>query len=88
MLAVMDKSIYEEHLLQPLQTNIKQFEIAITFLTGYDGIFIVRISNNKVYLIKSIPDKDGYIQITIQSGAYEIESLNNEIKRINVEEEH
>ena len=31
MLVVMDKSIHEEHLSQPLQTNIKQFKIAVTF---------------------------------------------------------
>ena len=39
MLIIMDKSIHEEHLFQPLQTNNKQFKIAITFLTGYNGIF-------------------------------------------------
>ena len=27
--------------------------------------------------MKSISDEDGYIQITIPSGVYEIESLNN-----------
>ena len=31
MLIVMDKSTHEEHLSQPLQTNIKQFKIAVTF---------------------------------------------------------
>ena len=31
MLMVMDKSSHEEHLSQPLQTNIKQFLIAVTF---------------------------------------------------------
>ena len=44
--------------------------------------------NNNIYFIKSITDKDGYIQITIPLGAYEIESLNREIKRINIEKEH
>ena len=34
MLIVMDKSIHEEHLYQPLQTNTKQFEISVTFPTG------------------------------------------------------
>ena len=34
MLIVMDKSTHEEHLTQPLQTNNKQFKIAVTFLTG------------------------------------------------------
>ena len=34
MLIVMDKSIHEEHLSQPLQTNNKHFRRAVTFLTG------------------------------------------------------
>ena len=32
MIVVMDKSTHEEHLFQPLQTNNKQFKIAVTFL--------------------------------------------------------
>ena len=88
ILIVMDKSTHEEHLSQPLQTNNKQFKIAVTFLTGYNGIFNVTSENNKFYFIKSITDKEGYIQITIPPGAYEIESLNKEIKRIIIDEEH
>ena len=38
--------------------------------------------------MKSITDEDGYIQITISPGAYEIESLNKEFKRIILDEEH
>ena len=34
MLIVMDESTYEFILNEPLQTNNKQFKIAITFLTG------------------------------------------------------
>ena len=88
MLIVMDKSTHEEHLSQPLQTNNKQFKIAVTFLTGYNGIFNVTDKNNKFYFMKSISDEDGYIQISIPPGAYEIESLNNEIKRIIIDEGH
>ena len=88
LLIVLDKSTPQEHLSQPLQTNNKQFKIAITFLTGYNGIFNVTNENNKFYFIKSITDKDGNIIITIPPGAYEIESLNNEIKRIIIDEEH
>ena len=88
MLIIMDKSTHEEHLSQPLQTNNKQFKIAVTFLTGYNGIFNVTNKNNKFYFIKSITDEDGYIQISIPQGAYEIESLNNEIKRMIIEEEY
>ena len=40
-IVVMDKSTREDHLSQLLQTNIKQFKIAITFLTGYNGTFNV-----------------------------------------------
>ena len=44
--------------------------------------------NNKFYFIKSSTDTDGNMIITIPPGAYEIESLNNEIKRIIINEEH
>ena len=87
MLIVMDKSTHEEHLSQPLQTNTKQFKIAVTFLTGYNGIFKVTTDNNKIYFLKSITDDD-HIQITIPPGAYEIESSNKEIKRIIIDQEH
>ena len=43
----MDKSTHEEHLSQPLQANNKQFKVAVTFLTGYKGIFNVMGSNIK-----------------------------------------
>ena len=88
MLIVMEKSTNEEHLSQPLQTNNKQFEIAVTFLTGYNGIFIVTNSNIKFCFLKSITDEDGFIQITIAPCAYEIESLNDIIKRIIIDEDH
>ena len=88
LLIVMDKSTHEEHLSQPLQTNNKQFKIAVTFLIGYNGSFNVTSKNIKLYFLKSITDENGYIQITISPVAYEIESLNNEIKRIIIDEDH
>ena len=88
MLISMDKSTHEEDLSQPLQTNNKQFKIAVTFLTGYNGIFNVTLSDNKLYFKKTISDDDGFIKITILTGAYEIESLNDEIKRIIIDETH
>ena len=88
MLIVMDKSTHEEHLSKPIQTNNKQFKVAVTFLTGYNGIFNVTNESNKFYFKKTISDDDGFIKITIPPGAYEIESLNNEIKRIIIDEEH
>ena len=88
MLIVMDESTHEEHLSQPLQTNIMQFKIAVTFLAAYNGIFNVTSKNNKFYFLKSITDKDGHRQITIPPGAYKIESLDREIKRIIIDEGH
>ena len=88
MLIVKDKSTLEEHLSQALQTNNKQFKIAFTFLTGYNGIFNVTNVNDKFYFIKSITDKDGYIQISLPPGAYEIESSDSEIKRKIIDEGH
>ena len=67
-LVVVDKSTHEEHLSQPLQTNNNQFKTAVTFLTGYNGLFNVTDKNNKFYFAKSISDDDGFIQITIPKG--------------------
>ena len=88
MLIVMYKSTHEEHLFQPLQTNNKQFKIAVTFLSAYNGIFNLTKENNKFYFTKSITDDDHYIMITIPPGAYEIESLNDEIKRLMINYEY
>ena len=88
MLNGMDKGTREEHLFQPLQKNNKQFKIGITFLSGYNGTFNVTNTNNKFYFKKTITDEDGFVQITIPPGAYEIESLNDEIKRIIIAEEN
>ena len=86
MLIVRDKSTHEEHFDEALQTANKQFETAITFLTGYNGIFNTSDKNNKFYFGKSISDEEGFIQITIPQGAYEFKSLNKEIKRIIIDE--
>ena len=82
----MDKSIHEEHFSQPLQMKNKQFKIAVTFLSACKGIFNVTNSNKKFCFLKSIAD-DAHIQITIRPGFYEIEALNNEIKRNIIDEE-
>ena len=86
ILIVMDKSTQEEHLSQPLQTNHEQFKIAVIFLTAYNGIFNVTSKNNKFCFSKSIIDDNHFNNITIPEGAYEIERLNKEIKRIIIEE--
>ena len=67
ILIVMSKSTHEEHLPQLLQTNNKQFRIAITFLTGYNGDFNVTNLKNKIYFKKSFNDGD-FIQIGISPG--------------------
>ena len=61
MLIVMHKSIHKEHLSQPLKTNNKQFDIVVTFPTGYNGIFNVIYLYNKFSFAKSISDEDGFI---------------------------
>ena len=88
LLIIMDESTHEGHLSQPLQTNNKHFKIAVTFLSAYNGIFNATKINNKFYFTKSITDDEHYIVITILPGAYEIESLNDEIKRIIIDDEH
>ena len=82
----MDQSTHEEHLLQPLQTNNRQFKLGVTFLTGYNGIFNVTNSNIEFYFKKPLAGEN-FIQIRILNGSYEIESLNNEIKRNIIDEE-
>ena len=86
-LIVMDISTHEEHLSQSLQTNNKQFKKAVTFLTGYNGIFNVTNENKKFYFTTSISDIEPSF-IFIQPGAYELESLDDEIKRICIFDGH
>ena len=81
MLIVMDKSIHELTLDEQLQTNNKQFKIAITFLTGYNGIFNITDANNKFYYVT--PEKM-IVDIVIPNGAYELEAIDLEIKRLMV----
>ena len=88
MLIELDKSTHEEHLSQPLRTNNKQFKIAVTFLIGFNGIFNVTNSNNKLYFKKTNTDEEEFIQITIPPSAYKIESLGNEIRRIIIDKGH
>ena len=87
LLIILDDSIHEEHLSQPLQTNKKQFKIAVTFLSAYNGTFNVTNKSKNFYFKKTLIGED-FIQIRIPIGAYEIESLNDEIKRIISDEEH
>ena len=81
LLLSMNEYTHEENFSQPLQTFIKQFSIAVTFLSGYNGIFDVTNKNKKLYFEKSFTDKVGFIQETFSPGAYELESLNDEGNR-------
>ena len=80
MLIAMDQLVHKENLPEPLQTNDKQYKIAITFLRGCNGIFNFTNKKNKFCCTASIDD-DYSTQIGIPPGAYEIECLNNEKKR-------
>ena len=86
-LIIMDKSTHEEHLSQPLQTNNKQFKLAVSFLRAYNGIFNVTNSKNSFYFKKALID-EGFIQITIRPGASEFESSDDETKRNIIDENH
>ena len=79
MLIVMNESIHEEHLSQPLQTKNIYFKLAIASLTGYDCIFNVTNTIIKFYFKKTVTNEEDFIQITIPPGAYEIQSLNKEV---------
>ena len=85
ILIVMEKSTHEEKLSEPLHTKCKQFKIAVTFLTVYNGTFNVTFRNDKFYLTRSIND-DELGKIPIAPGTYEYESLNSETKGNIIEE--
>ena len=85
MLFVMEKSIQEEARSQPLQSNKRQFKLAVTFLTGYYGIFNVtnKINNffSRYHLMMIF-----FRVISIPLRAHELKSLNNDFKCIIIEE--
>ena len=87
MLIAMDKSSLEENSSQLRHTNNKQFEITVIFITCYNGIFNVTNKNIMFYSATSISDKTGFIQTTTPPSAYELERLNEEIKRTLIEED-
>ena len=76
----MDNSIHEDYLAHPLKPKNKELEIAVPFLTGYNGIFNIKNKNIKFHFTKSINDKD-FSKRNISSGAYKIEPLGDEKKR-------
>ena len=44
----MDKSIHEEKLSQPQQTNIEQDRVTVNFLNGFNGIFNVTSKQSSI----------------------------------------
>ena len=60
-------------------------KVAVTFLNGYNGIFNVVNKNNK-FIIISVFEGAEYKVISKTARAYELENLNEEIKRIFMEE--
>ena len=81
MLVVVNKGTQDEHLDQPLQTNNKQFEKAVTFLTGYNGIFNVTSKNNKFESVRPINDGD-FSVMSFSPGVFERAELEEEIERV------
>ena len=75
----MDESTYEENLSQPLKSKNKQFKIAVTVLTGYNGVSNGANKNYKFIFI-SVFEGAEYNVITNTLGAYELETLNAETK--------
>ena len=66
----------------------KNFKKTVTFLTGYIGFFKITDKYNKFYFKRTITDGNGFIQIAVPPSAYEIESVNIEIKGIIINEKH
>ena len=81
----MKKITHEENLIQPFQTNNKQYKIDDTFLNGHNGIFKVTNKIINFHFRVSVKD-DSFNLITILPGAYDVESLDDEFKRIIIEE--
>ena len=85
MLNATDKSTHEENLSEPLQTRRKQLENAASFLTSYSDIFIVANKTNKTIFISVFEGPENKI-IRITPGIYDLESLNEEIRRFIINE--
>ena len=85
MLVVMQNFTDEENLSQPLQTKDNQFKIAIIILTAYNGIINISSNNKKFHFTVSINGVE-FSLIYNPPRTYELECLNDEVERINIEE--
>ena len=70
LLIVVNQSAHEEHLSQQPPTHNQQLILAVSFLIANNGTFNVTNKKVKIFIAKSITDKDGFIQITVPPGAY------------------
>ena len=86
MLIVLDRPAVEEKISQVVRANQNQFKFAVTFLTGYNGIFIGTAKSNKLIFISVFEGPEINV-ITIPPDAYEMESMDKENKRIKMDEE-
>ena len=84
-LIVVDKSIHEEHLSEPLQTKIKQVKVAVIYLTGCNRIFFVTNGNN-IFIFISVFERAEYNVISIPPRAYHLDISNKDIKRMIIDE--
>ena len=86
IMIVMDESTHGEHLAHPLLIKKIQYKIAVTFLICYNGFFNVKAKKIKFCFVKTNTDKNEFIQKSIPKCEYELESLNDEIKTIFIDE--
>ena len=49
MLNINDESAHDKNLSESLETDNQQLKIAVTFLSGYNGIFNVKNKNRKFF---------------------------------------
>ena len=86
MLSIMNKSTREEFLQIPLQTNHRKFKVAVTLLTGYNGIFNIIDKNYKFfYLTHTNMPKEIIIPPDNVKKTDDITSFNTKIKELIVE---
>ena len=85
LLIAMDTLSIEKHKFHTLQPNQKQIKTAVTFWTGFNGIFDLTSTNTKFFCAKSNTDKYGFIWINNPPCADEIESLNREFEKSIIE---
>ena len=91
ILIVLKNSTHEENLIQPLHTNNKDFKVAVTYLTGYNGIQNIKEENNRFYyitpsnLLREIILPPGNYAIVLEKTDDSIPSFQTKIKELIIE---